>query len=167
MRYIATLVLGLLVMGPAIADDDCTDLIRHGIYNYFQQSSRSSNYSATQSEICTQYNKLQTERKSGNIGASYGLFSGSASLSAEQLERIGSSMCASSAASAKGDALAEVASTVISPEALAAYQQCKALGNLGLKFESSFNDDDQGTKRLAASIKTICINWKVGRNTKT
>jgi hypothetical protein len=143
-QTICVLFASVASICPANAEDSCNRILEHGIYNYFRTSSENASAAQTRSQICTAYSKLQSDITSGGVQASYKVFEGSASFSRQQLESIGSSMCAASSSASSSSANSFVGSTVISPEAVQSWQQCQAQANQNLQFSTQFHESPDG-----------------------
>ena len=108
----------------AKAAEECNALLAHGIYDYARSEKIDNSASYLQNEICTTYSKYKSDQAGGNAKASYGLFGGKASYSQQQIESIGSAMCAGSISDASASALLNAASSKISPVAVQAWADC-------------------------------------------
>lgn len=161
-RAILRNILGIssLFLSAHVAANECGEILRHGIYDYFRESKQNASASATQNALCTAYNQYQSDKKSVGVSASYGAGRGSASFSAEQIEQIGSSMCSSASASANSDSLLDKASQVISPQAISLYKQCKEQRSIGLVYDTNYTDDDEGTKIITVSVSYLSNKGK-------
>src|SRR5437764_3847354 len=101
------------------------------------------NKTQIQNSICDAYQSYERDAQAGHIGASYGLFSGSASISADKLAIIGKQMCsASSSSNMTNDQLTTIADTV-SATAMAGFRECIQRYSDGLRTNTQFNESDQ------------------------
>lgn len=145
--------IAFLTLNPAYAQDSsCSDLLRHGIYDYFRETGDSSSYARTQREVCEAYNSLRRDIAANSAKASYGLFGGGASFNRDQLEAVGRQMCGRDISESSTTNLMEKASQVINPAAVAAYSECVARSNLGIKATTSYTQDDVGVKAITLTL---------------
>lgn len=134
----------------ALADQSpCSELIRHGFYNHFRSIYTHTSASEIQSEFCSAYSKYQSDKISGKVSASYGLFGGSVKVSREQLEVIGSLTCSSTNSQSFDATQLSVVNDIIPEHVVTAYRECVALNSAGLKTATLFRESDQGQVTIA------------------
>lgn len=128
-----------------VADQSpCSELIRHGFYDHYRSIFTHTSASEIQSEFCSAYNRYQSDKISGKVSASYGLFGGSVKVSREQIEIIGSLTCGSSNSQFFDSTQLSVVNDIVSEHAVTAYRECIALNSAGLKTATLFRESDQG-----------------------
>ena len=149
MKPAALVVMFALTCLSAFAQQECSSLLEHGIYDHLRDSDVRSSASQMKSDICTAYEKMQRDVISGNVKASYGLFDGQASMNRSQLESISQQMCKSDFSQSAAASTAEHSSSVIDPDAVAAWRDCLQLYADGLRVKTSFRESDQGAITLA------------------
>lgn len=134
----------------ALADQSpCSELIRHGFYDHFRSMYTHTSASEIQSEFCSAYSKYQSDKISGKISASYGLFGGSVKVSREQLEVIGSLTCSSTNSQSFDATQLSVVNDIVSEHMVTAYRECLASNNKGLQSATLFRESDQGQVTVA------------------
>ena len=112
------------------ADDDCTALLKHGLYNYASTVSSNVQAATFQSNLCQTYSRYTSDKLSGSTQASYGVISGGLSLSKEQVDAIGQMLCTSSYSNSSAAAALTTTSSVIDGAAVAAFQACATLNKM-------------------------------------
>jgi hypothetical protein len=127
----------------------CSELLQHGLYDHLRQAVSNTSASQIQSEVCSAYNRLQQDKISGSVSASYKIFNGSASFSREQLEIVGQVTCSSYSGQFYDDSKLTLVSDTISAAAITAYRECIQLNSAGLKSNTIFRESDQAQVTLA------------------
>lgn len=143
--YLLAILLSSNV-ATVIAQDQnaCIELLRHGIYDKFRESSVSASASQLSTHICQAYQEYLQDKKSGSVKASYKMFGGEGSYSAEKISAVGQFMCADMSSSANASNGLSISTDVISQAALDAYRECVSLNSGGLKTNTTFRESDQG-----------------------
>jgi hypothetical protein len=108
----------------AADNDSCMALLSHGLYDEFISLGLSNNYSEISNEVCSAYERLKKDKKSGNAQAEYKLFGGSASFSASKLETVSKFMCQSEYSLQTAMNESSTFSKVINPQAVKAFTDC-------------------------------------------
>lgn len=73
----------------AQATDACAAVLRQGLFNHFSSSTALGRSQQAKSAICDSYSRYQQDKLSARVAASYGVGSGEASFSKEQMESVG------------------------------------------------------------------------------
>lgn len=137
-------LLSLLIPMTAMAEDSaCNALLRQGVYDHFREFTKTAQESRIRNEICEAYQSYQKDVAGGNVQASYGLFSGSASASAESIEQLGKSMCSLNSSDAAANSLVEKSASVIHDTALQSFVECRKTEGVGLKVATDFREDPE------------------------
>lgn len=147
-------LLLLLPLTSALAQEHCASGLRIGAYDYFRSTVASADNTTIHNELCSTYNRYESDKQGGSAKASYKVFSGSASFSREQIEALGTMMCRSDYSDSSADKVRKHASAAISPAAMEAYSRCLELNKKGLKVEISMREDDQGAVAMTLSYLT-------------
>jgi hypothetical protein len=111
---------------PALAQDNCQALLRHGIYDYTNQQSGLYSSSSFSSSFCDRLSTIRSSSSSMAAGGSYMGFGADASFSQQDLDALDQAMCSSDNGSSSlinKDALAR---KVLSSAGLDAYSKCVA-----------------------------------------
>jgi hypothetical protein len=146
-------VLALSVATAASAQDDpCGGLLAHGMYDFFVETRSASSYAQAKRGICEQYNSHKQKKAGGSASASYGLFDGSLSMSAEELETVGRAMCEGSESQSANDSMLSTSKRVINSAAVNAYTACRALANQNLIARTTYVEDDLGVKEIILNV---------------
>ncbi|GEO43633.1 hypothetical protein SAE02_77810 [Skermanella aerolata] len=149
------IVIGFMTWADtASAQEHCVAGLRVGLYDHYMSTTSASDNSTIHNQICEAYKKYESDKMGGDVKASYGLFSGSASLSREQVEAIGQSMCQANFSKEASDKLIKTSSSVIAPTAVMAYQRCLELSQKGLRVEIDSREEDRGAVTLSLSYLT-------------
>lgn len=151
--WMGVLVTLLLPQHVSAQTSDCAELLRHGIYEHFVQTGRTSSFSETHKEICRAYSEYQSDAKGAGVKASYGLFSGSASYSANQIRSVGDAMCDKGTSITDDATFRNTNSSTISQEAVNAWKSCVAHRDQQIVTAVTFQDTDQGTEGLTVSLR--------------
>jgi hypothetical protein len=126
------------------AQDECGELLRHGIYNRIRTINTASNASEASSQLCSAYNEMHkhSSSSSGSISA-IGYGSGSVSFTRDQLDAIGSYMCTESSSGGTGSKNEEIVRETIDQTLVETYGRCKSQYADGLKVRTTFNENSQ------------------------
>jgi len=155
---ITTLML-LALASPSLAvesGDICTNIIQHGIYDYFRSIDVRDNASKMDKAICDKYESLKSSNLSGS--ANVDIFfagGGSASMTKSELEQTAKLICSKESAESSAKAVVDNASRIIDPHAVQAWRDCTTqyLISTGLKAKTEFREEDQ--KYVAISVRYI------------
>lgn len=123
------------------AQDPCSNLLTHGIYDYYRDQGQSSSLSEIRHDVCSAYQKYTQDKSSGQVDVSYTVFAAGGSFSAEQIESVGQQMCDLNYSYTTAAALQSRASAVISAAGVQAWQSCVAQYNAGLRVNTDIADD--------------------------
>lgn len=145
--------LSMLVSTVAGAQDNCSALLRHGIYNHFQQLDAASSQSYIRSQLCSAYSEYVRNGRSGGANATYAAFSGSAQFSSDEIRSIGNAMCKDDVSASDARNLARSASRVISETGALAYRDCIAHSAAGLTVATRFSDSGLGSITIDVSYR--------------
>lgn len=150
VRSICIFISLSLLPDIAMAGDQCVELLKHGLRDYVQVKQGASQASEIRDDICTQYSQARKAAGGVRAGASYGLFSGSVSVSWDQLEQIGSMMCASQYAATAAESSLDKMTAIISPEATSAFKACMESNKRGIQYSVQFTEkfDSRATVQL-------------------
>lgn len=139
---ITNILLSLIGLNhDLIAQNDCGGLLKHGIYNYFQDNNVSGSAAQMRSELQRVSSQMEKDEKSVGIQASYNLFSGKLSLSSSELKILNHSLSTAMASSLEQHAIADKIEKIISSDAIKAWSECEKLFNTGLQISSLMPDD--------------------------
>ena len=64
---IASVAIFLLAASPVPAQDQCSNLLQHGIYDHYRELGESSSLSEIRREFCSAYQKYKEDRKQGRV----------------------------------------------------------------------------------------------------
>lgn len=138
------------ISGYSQAQDRCIALIQNGLYNTYRTVSGNSSLSQAQSQFCSDYNSYKQSGVAGSLGASYGLFSGSASYSQAQVEAVGQAMCSSSFNAASASAMLNNFASVVDPSVTNAFTACVSASSKGLIYSLDPSPADPNTLTISA-----------------
>ena len=141
LREILAFSLSAFCGAVSAQENGCGGLLKQGIYDYFRDSNVTSSASAMRSEVSRAMEKLDQDTKSSNIGASYGLFSGSVSVSAAQLRAMSEAFSQNISEEKSQRANVEKTASVINGAALDAWRQCVDRYADGLRVSTDAPDD--------------------------
>lgn len=148
---LATAVL-CAVPATGYGQDQCSELLRRGIYDYYAEQGASSSASASKKELCRAYEEYKSDTASGRVAATYKIFSGEASVSKESIRSIGESMCDLQSSSFNAQDFSQRNSATISPAAIQAWQACVTQAAMGIAVETSYVDTDQGVTSITVAL---------------
>ncbi len=117
---------------PSWAQNQCTALIQNGLYNTYRTTTGSSSLTVAQSNFCTAYQSYKQNHVAAGLSGSYGILSGNANASIEQIEAVGSALCTASFSQASASANLEKYATIVDPNITAAFTKCVEASNHGL-----------------------------------
>jgi hypothetical protein len=142
----------------ALGEDLCSPLLQHGIYDSFRELSDQASSQTIDREVCEAYNKLQSDKINGAAQATYGLFSGSASVGRDQLEVLGQNRCDRNFSTAAAKALSEKAGRFVSQAAVEAWRDCTtrliaSQTNGGLVVDTKFLGEDLGGTGVTIGLR--------------
>jgi hypothetical protein len=120
------------------------------LYNTYRTVSGNSSLSQSQSQFCSDYTSYKQSGVAGNVGASYELFSGSASYSQAQIEAVGQAMCSSSFNAASASAMLNSFASVVDPNVINAFNECVADSKMGLIYSLGPSSADPNTLTISA-----------------
>jgi hypothetical protein len=132
IMFAVSVAVVAMSISSACAQDPCVALIKKGLYDTYRSNSGNSNLSQAQAQFCSDFNSFGQTGQSGNLGVSYGLFSGSANFSQNQIEAVGQAMCSSSLSNASADAQLNTSSSIVDPNITSAFSACVAASQHGL-----------------------------------
>jgi hypothetical protein len=136
-------VLGCIALvSPLRAEDPCVALLQHGLYDEYQSYSSGSAYAFFNNELCSSYSSYKQSSSATKAGGSYGLFSGSLSLSGSQLEAIGSLLCESTTQVSDVRNRETIYRQVLNPKALDVFNSCVQQTSDGLLVDTVRSDED-------------------------
>ena len=166
LRMCGVIVTAASLATAAAAQDHCTSLLQHGIFENLSEIGASSNNSSAKSTFCSAYQQYESDSQHGETAGKYAeIFSGNVSLSREQIKSIGEWMCSSSSNNFNASSFAQLNRSIISSSAIEAWKSCVDQG-MFLDVDTAFHDTDQGTTgititfhRGGASHGTEQINW--------
>ncbi len=139
----------------AFAQDQCVSLIQNGLYNTYRSSTGSSNISQAQAQFCSDYNSYKQTGITGNVQASYGLFSGSAGASTNQIDAVGQAMCSASLQNSSATTMISTFASVVDPSVTAAFNQCVAATNQGLIYTLTPSAIDPNTLSVSLHYQSV------------
>lgn len=129
-----------------IIAQDCSELLKHGIYNYFNQTSNVQEYSFLKKNICEVYNEYKLDVSQGNVKASYGMFGGSGGYSRTEIESMGKLLCEGEQQENAMSSIIGNAARVISDDMMRAYRECINLREkASLTLNTTFNQGPNET----------------------
>lgn len=140
MKLIAACI-ALLLPATSFGQDQCRELLRHGIYNTVRSEQAGSSGTTIYNQICSSYNSSHAGTLKADASGNFSVISGAASFSKTELESIGQAMCSSSYSDAQ--AMNEVSnfSAVVSPEGLKAFNECVKDANAGLIVNTKYDEN--------------------------
>jgi microcystin-dependent protein len=142
-----------LSISPASAQDRCVALVQNGLFNTFRTSSGNSNLSQAQTQFCSDFNSFKQSGVQGNLGVSFGLFSGSANVSQSQIEAVGQAVCSSSLSNSAANSMLSSFSSVVDPSVTAAFTNCVNASSRGLIFDLQPSSSDPNTLTISAHFE--------------
>jgi hypothetical protein len=126
---------------PLKAQDPCSSLLSHGIYDYYHEQGQSSSVSEIRHEVCSAYQKYTDTKLAGQLGVGYKALVAGISFTGEQLESIGQQMCDLNYSYTTAANLQNKASSVISSTAVQAWQSCVTQYNGGFRVSTDIAED--------------------------
>jgi len=158
MLFIRSVALALMTATQVFAQDLCSPILQHGIYDSFREYSDQANSQTIDNQVCEAYSKLLTDKTSGHLSASYGIGKGDVSMTREQLEAIAQSKCDRRFSSSSDKDLVEKAGRFISPAAVEAWRDCTARqaaasSNGGLVVDTKFLGEELGGTGVSVSLR--------------
>ena len=155
VKYLAICLLLFHSEGPASAQDQCVALIQNGVYNTYRTVSGNSNVSQAQAQFCSDYNSYKQTGITGNLQASYGLFSGSASASTNQIDAVGQAVCSANFSSASANSILNTFASIVDPSVISAFTNCVNATNQGLIYTLTPSADDANTLSIYVHYQPI------------
>ena len=141
--------------GLALAQDQCVALIQNGLYNTYRSESGNANLSQVQSQFCSDYNSYKQTGLTGNLSVSYGLFSGSASASQNQIDAVAAAVCSSNFSYSSANAMLNTFSSVVDPSITEAFTNCVNATNQGLIYKLTPSPADANTLSIDVHYQAI------------
>jgi hypothetical protein len=153
MKVVGAVTMALLasVVSPLAqaAEDDCSVLLQHGLYDRLRQTSDAANAAQSTQAFCNAYNSWKQSNAGGDAGLSIpGIGGLSGTYSQAQAEAVASLACGSSSSSSSASQNYALAVDRISPEGVQAWRECVSLTNAGLKSKTTYRESDQGQLTL-------------------
>lgn len=147
----------ILLTAPALADEgsECRELLRQGIYNTYRTQHSEGTMDSAHNEICTNYKSFQGHTLHANAEGRYGLYSGGASYSTEEVIAIGSAMCTANYSNKEAEDNSNNYSQVVSGELAQNFNECVKLSRIGLYTEFSFPEEKPNTVTVAIRYNPI------------
>jgi hypothetical protein len=166
LRICVVVAIAASLTTSVLAQDNCSALLQHGIFENLSEIGASSSSSSAKSAFCSAYQQYESDSQHGDTSGKYAqLFEGNVSLSREQIKSIGEWMCTSSASTFNASTFAQLNRSIISSSAIEAWKSCVDQGQF-LVVDTTFHDTDQGSTgftisfhRGGASSGTEEINW--------
>jgi hypothetical protein len=133
MRLLISVGL-ILVAGPALAEDQCIALLKHGIYDIFRQHDQNADDSTINRKLCANYKFYQNHEFQGQLSGQYmfGVGSGQGGFSDDQVQAIGQAMCDENYSQAKAATQHDQFSRVLDQGALDLLKHCGDRTTAGL-----------------------------------
>lgn len=129
-----TMALGAVVaVSHQASAQDCNEILRQGLYDHIREMGSESRASQMENEICSTYRSAGSRRATADAAASYGLFSGSLSVTYQELQDIASGMCDRSLSSTEATNLVNRSRRLVNPQAVAAWNNCNEMTSSGLQ----------------------------------
>jgi hypothetical protein len=119
----------------------CESIIKNGLYDYFHDSSDSHSGAQIRSEVSRVVNQMSKDELSGNVQASYGLFSGSVSFSSSQLKALSDAFGSSFSDNHSQEDVVNKSATVLNGAAVEAWRACTTQVHDGLMVYFDVPDD--------------------------
>jgi hypothetical protein len=148
------------VLSPASqAQDACTALINHGIYDFGRNFNSTVTSTTVRSSVCSAYNSLNQSSSANSGGISVLSFGGaSASISNQALTAIGSSLCNNSVSLNNDSTVSNSYSEVIDPAILSAYNQCVVSSRSGLNVNTGYDEVNNSELSIDLSFRVPGAN---------
>jgi|GEM_PF-3191967 len=145
MKILRRLILTFSVLPSfALADSGtCSALVQYGLRDEIQSVAHSNNFTQSASEFCRDYKTYTEDKKSGNVKASYGAFSGSAGFSAERYGAMSDVLCTNAENTSNLTSGSQLTNRLLNPAALQTLKDCEALNSYGLKVTTDFSPSNE------------------------
>jgi hypothetical protein len=153
MSFNMSLVLlaGLYLPSTLSAQDSCTALLQHGIYDKLAETGAASSRSKADEGICRAYHQYESDSTHADAsGNYYEVISGNGSFTGTQIKSLGEEMCEHHSTDNSASNYGQIDKQIISPAAVQAWSECTR-NNL-LSTATIFKDTDQGTRGLTLSF---------------
>lgn len=139
MKSQLTIWFSIFIVYLANGQCDCSELLKYGIFNRFNESNNVADYSLIQQEVSNSLKEQSSTSNGGEVGYKK-IFNAKLNKSeAELMERISSS---ASLNETETKAISNSSASFISPDMLTAYNECLTLCDKGgLRFKASFPTD--------------------------
>jgi len=142
------------------AQNNCTTLIQYGLRDEVQSLAQSNSYQQSINQMCRDYQTFQSDKKSGNVKASYGAFDGSAGFSAERYESLSDALCTNNTNIASLSSANQLTNKLLNPAALEALKQCEELNRYGVRVTTELAPNDE---RIAISFLLAVVPGTTGQ----
>jgi Phage Tail Collar Domain len=155
VKVAVSLLIGGTLSDVCIAQDKCVALLRYGINNTVRSEQAGSSASTAYSQICSSYNSYKSGTLHADASGKYGVISGQASFTKNEIESIGQAMCSTSYNDAQAKNQTSNFSSVVSPAGLDAFRDCVHATEHGLALSIDFDE-------AAPEIVTISAHLSQG-----
>jgi hypothetical protein len=150
----------LVVISANAQQNNCTTLIQYGLRDEIQSMAQSNSYQQSVNQLCRDFSTYQSDKKSGNVKATYGAFDGSAGFSAERYEALSDALCTNNTNIANLTSATQLTNKILNPAALEALKQCEQLNAFGLKVTTETAPNDE---RIAISFLLSVVPGTTGK----
>jgi len=149
-RILSSLMVSLVATLSTAAQDQCVALLQHGIYNTMRSQQAGSSASSVYNQVCSSYNSYKAGSLKADASGNYYMISGAASFSKAEVESIGQAMCNTGYSNDQAASQVSNFSAVVSPEGLAAFQDCVKSSKNGLVVTTQFDENAPELVTLSA-----------------
>lgn len=137
-------MVSFLSARSAWAQEACSELVRHGLYDRFRQNSAYAGTSVDTNALCSSYSSLLKSSTGAGGSASYGPFGASGTYTADQLVAVGQMMCSASTNDSFVSNVLNTLATVVDSNAIQAFRACVDATSNGLRSSVKIRESDQG-----------------------
>jgi hypothetical protein len=145
-RIIVVSAVFFVSMNSMRAQDACTALLQHGIYDTYSAQSSSQSFSSFRSNFCGWYSTYRQQNISAQAGASIPIvdipIGLQASMTYGEADAMSQALCSSVASTSSSDQAWSVINKTLDPTGALAFSQCVTALQHGLEVDFRINDDD-------------------------
>src|SRR5260370_11780526 len=152
LRWFGVVFATALLASSLPAQDQCSALLEHGIFENLSETGIATNSSSARSAFCSAYHQYEANKGSLDTAGQYAaIFNGHVTLNAEQVKSMGQWMCNSSSNDYSLEKFEQLNRSMISTSAIDAWKSCVSQGQF-LSVLTTYDDTDQGTVGVKISF---------------
>ena len=155
MKIEAVIVVCISAVQLAPAQDQCVALLRHGIYNTMRSTQAGSSVATLYNQLCSNYNSYKAGTLKADASGSYGLISGSASFSKQDVEAIGQAMCSTNYSNDQAASSIENFSSIVDQGGLQAFDACVKNSKSNLVVNTDYDENTPESVTMSANYSPL------------